>query len=670
MIERTKFFMASVIQRIVTSAFRIERNGVEPVFAVRSGIGVAVALLAGFASGVPIYAVAAGIGAFSVGFASLQGVYRTRAGTMLGMAFAMALSTAVASLCSHSAELAILALAVWGFGYGMIAALGPGASAIGVNATTALIIFERYPMPLHVAAMVALIMFGGGFLQTLLLVILWPIERYPQERHALADAYRELGQYAQAGDASTRVPSTTELIAVRKTLADPRPFGRPLVLAAFQSLLDEAVRIRASLALLTTVGGDKYARLRPVIARALDAIARALDDAHAPDDDALYGMLNTETNDPNLRALYGQIRAAWRSASVPLGRFALPELHYPTRLPSFKSSVTVLREHFHLRSAFGRHAVRLAVTLAAAGVLGDILPVQRGYWITLTAVLVLRPDFTTTLSRGVARIAGTIVGVVAATAIVLAVPNTPHITLALAIFFAAISYAAFQLNYGIFSLTVTAYVVFLLALLGTPESTAVQNRLVATVIGGLLAIGSYLIWPTWESPRTVANLRALINGSLDYTRLLLIGLIDPSARDLTKMRGVRAKLWSVRANAGESLERMLSEPGGTHEIDPDTALGLMAASERLGLANTALSSLYQDSQTAAFPALAPLAAALASASIDGATGLREAYAQVASALEPGTDDTTQALLTACDRIVDSTNTIVELWGRATPATKL
>ena len=78
---------------------------------------------------------------------------------------------------------------------------------------------------------------------------------------------------------------------------------------------------------------------------------------------------------------------------------------------------------------FGRHAVRLAVTLAAAGVLADVLPIQRGYWITLTAALVLRPDFTTTFSRGVARIAGTIVGVVAATAIVVAVPNTPHITL-------------------------------------------------------------------------------------------------------------------------------------------------------------------------------------------------------------------------------------------------
>jgi uncharacterized membrane protein YccC len=659
--------MQQVIQRILTSAFRFERNGIEPVFAVRCGIGVAVALLAGFASGVPIYAVAAGIGAFSVGFASLQGVYRTRVGTMLGMALAMAVSTAVASLCSHSAELGILALAVWGFGYGLSASLGPGASAIGVNATTTLIIFERYPLPLHVAVLVAVIMLAGGLLQTLLLVVLWPIQRYPQERHALADAYRELGEYANASDAPARVPATAELIAVRKALADPRPFGRPLVLAAFQSLLDEAVRIRSSLALLATVGGEKYTRLRPVIAQVLDVIAQALDDAHAPADVALYGMINADTNDPNLRALYGQLRAAWRAASVPLGGVALPELHYPTHLPSFERPLAVMREHLQLNSAFGRHALRLAVTLTAAGVLAHVLPIQRGYWITLTTALVLRPDFTTTLSRGVARIAGTIVGVVAATAIVVAVPHTPHFTLALAIVFAAISYAAFQLNYGLFSLTVTAYVVFLLALLGTPEATAVQNRLVATVIGGLLAILSYLIWPTWESERTVASLRALVEGSLEFTRYLLAGLIDPISRDLTKMRTLRTKLWSTRASAEESLERMLSEPGGTHEIDPDTALGIMAATQRLGLGNAALSHIYQDPQTPAFPALAPLAAALATASIDRATGLREAYSQVADALPNDTGAAGQGLLAACDRIVDSTNTIVELWNRANAA---
>jgi uncharacterized membrane protein YccC len=654
--------MQQVIQRIVTSAFRFERNGIEPVFAVRSGIGVAVALLAGFASGVPIYAVAAGMGAFSTGFASLQGVYRTRAGTMLGMALAMALSSIVASLCAHSVELAVLALAVWGFGYGIIASLGPGLSAIGVNATTALIIFEHFPQPTHIAIGCALVMFAGGLLQTVLLVVLWPIERYPEERHALAAAYRELAGYARASDASSRLPSTAELTVVRKTLADPRPFGRPLVVAAFQSLLNEADRIRSSLAVLATIGGDKYTRLRPVVAQVLDAIAEALDDAHAPDNATLYGTIDAETNDANLAALYGQLRAAWRSASIPLGGIALPRgLPYLTRLPDFERPLGIIRQNLHFGSTFFRHAVRLAVTLAAAGVLAEVLPIQRGYWMTLTVALVLRPDFTTTLSRGVARIAGTIVGVVAATALVLAVPDTPHVYLALAVLFAAVSYAAFQLNYGLFSLMVTAYVVFLLALLGTPEATAVQNRLVATIAGGVLAMASYLIWPTWESARTRTALLLLVNNSLEYTRLLLQGLTDPAARDLSKMRAERTKLWNARATADESLERMLSEPGHTHEIEPDVALGVIAASRRLGLANAALSSFYLDPKMPAFAQLGPLASAFAQASIESAPGLRDAYLRIAQGFEGNSSAAVTALLTSCDRAVDSTNTIVELW---------
>jgi len=116
--------------------------------------------------------------------------------------------------------------------------------------------------------------------------------------------------------------------------------------------------------------------------------------------------------------------------------------------------------------------------------------------------------------------------------------------------------------------------------------------------------------------------------------------------------------------AEESLERMLSEPGSTHEIDPDIALGVMAASERLGLSNAALSSLDQDPQTPAFPALAPLASALANASIDGASGLRDAYTQVANTLATDTSAIAPGVLAACDRVVDSTNTIVELWNRA------
>ena len=657
--------MPNVIQRIVTSAFRIDRNAFEPVFAVRSAIGVVVAILAGYSTGVPIYAVAAGIGAMSAGFGSLQGVYRTRAATMTEMALAMSFSTAIGSLCSHSAELGVLAVGVWGFGYGMIAALGPGAAAIAVNATIALVIFEHFPQPLHVAVGCALIMFAGGLFQTLLLVVLWPIQRYPQERRALAAAYRDLGNYAAGAQSEPRVPLSLALTVVRKTLADPRPFGRRPAAAAFQTLLDEAERIRATLALLTTNGSEEFARVRPQVAATLRGIADALERARAPDE-KLRELLDVPASDATVGALYGQLRAAWRSARVPLGGISIPRsVPYPRHFPQLEAPLATIRKNLRLDSQFGRHAVRLAVVLMIAGVLSHVLPIARGYWITLTAALVLRPDFTTTLSRGLARIAGTIVGAVAATAIVLAVPDTPHVYLTLAIVFAVLGYAAFQLNYALFSLTITAYVVFILSLLGTPESAAVQNRLIATLAGGLLAMLSYAVWPTWEAPHTRKRLRTLVELDFDYTRLLFAGLIDPAKRDLARMREQRVPVWNARSAAEESLERMLAEPLGTHDLEGEVALGITAAEQRLALANTALSSLYEDSSTPAFPELAQMANVLAGVTPDHAQGLRDAYDKAAHALSGRSDANTAALLISCDLVVDSTNTIVELWERAT-----
>jgi len=641
---------------------------VDPVYSVRSGLGVVTAILAGYATGVPIYAVAAGMGALSTGFGSLQGLYRTRAATMLQMSAAMAFSTVVAQLCSHSVELTVLALAVWGFGYGMIAALGPGAAAIGVNAVVALVIFEHFPQPAPIAAGCALAMFAGGLLQTLLVVVLWPIQRYPQERKALAAAYRGLADYAASSSAAERNPPSAPLTAVGSTLADPQPFGRSAATAVFQTLLDEANRIRASLALLASTGNPRFGTARTTVAAALQAISAALEDARAPDDTALRANLDAPPDDPTLRALFGQLRAAWRSADVPLHGIALPRrVPYPMFLPQLDEPLRVLRSQMHLNSPSFRHAVRLAVVLATAGVLAEVVPIARGYWITLTAALVLRPDFTTTLARGFGRIGGTIVGAVAATAIVLAVPGTPHVYLALAIFFAAACYPAFQLSYAAFSIAVTAYVVFILALLGTPEHTAVENRLVATIAGGALAMISYVLWPTWESPNTRERLRVLIDGCIAYSRLMLDGLADSSKRDLTRMGSQRRTVWNARAAAEESLERMLSEPAQTHEIDSGTALGVVAATLRWGLANTALTALFQDPQTPAFPQLAPFAAAIDRVTPDCAEGLRDAYSAVASALENDRRIAARELLGACDLLVDSVNTAVELWRNARPA---
>ena len=662
-----------MLQRIARSAFRIERRAVEPLFVIRCSLGVSISLIAGFTTGQPLYAIAAAVGALSTGFGSLQGIYGTRAATMLAMALAMAFSTAFGTLTAHSLALTLTALAAWGIAYGIFASLGAAAAAVCLNACIALIVFQHLPASGATAVITALCVVAGGLVQTLLLVVLWPVQRYPLERAALAGAYRALQSFAHTLDcAHPELPPIAPLQNVRDTLADPHPFGRNAASAAFATLMAEAERIRATLGQIVAADCTRYDLVRPGVVATLGAIASALEAAAIPADRDAEQTMERSSDDPAVRRLLGQLRAAWRSASVPLRGAGIPSARALRSLfPDFDEARATLRASLSLRSPFGRHAIRTAVVLVLCGLVTHVVHWDRGYWVALTAVIVLRPDFTTTLSRGLARIAGTIVGIVISTALILIVPDTPHVSVAFAIVFATIGYAAFQLNYALYSLTVTAYVVFLLALAGQPEQAAVVNRLAATLCGGALAMLSYAFWPTWESAHTLRRLIEMIEAGRLYTRALLAGLIDPAQRNMRSLNALRNEVWSARARAQESLERMLSEPASTHELDADLAVQVVAASQRIGLANLAFASQYSDDATPPFPEAEPFARAVETA-ISGIVAalerkappfgmqlLRDEYARMADAI-PGDRPGRTSFLANADLLVDGINTASDI----------
>ncbi len=645
----------SAARRIFANVLKIDAGAFDPVFALRSALGVTIAIVVGFYSGQPMFAVAAAMGSISTGFASLQGVYRSRAGVMIVMAFAMALSMLAGAAAARSLPLEIAALAVWGAAYGLISVLGPGSSAVGLNATIALVIFSNFPLDVRTTFEAAGFMLFGGLVQTLLLVASWPVVRYPQERAALAKAFRSLATYARSIDcANPTVPPAEPLSAVRTTLEDPRPFGRRATFAAFQTLLDEALRLRSTLGRIASTNCTGYLPFRDLTGDALDAIAGALEAGREPGDGSRFAQLETRQDDPQVAALFGQLRATWRSAAIPLGGF---HFHYPS-LPhfdrsDFEESLVLLRSNLNLSAPFGRHAVRVGLTLAVVGVLAHVLPIARGYWMTLTASLVLRPDFTTTYVRGVARIAGTLIGVLVATVLVSLLPDATHASLALAICFAAAGYAVFQMNYALYTVTLTAYVVFILSLLGLPEKTAALDRSVATIAGGALAMIGYAVWPTWESPQTRRRLRELLAADRAYIDAVLAGRPTVVERDA---------VWSARTAAEASLERMLGEPVSNDDMPRAAALGIMAASQRLGLANLALNALFA-AEPAQRPRVAPFAASLDRTfdAIDASLGgrrtgiepyaLREAYARLELQGE---------CAMVLDMVVDAVNTIAEI----------
>ena len=77
-----------------------------------------------------------------------------------------------------------------------------------------------------------------------------------------------------------------------------------------------------------------------------------------------------------------------------------------------EANAKLLRANLTFDSAACRHALRLAAALIVATILYRTLPGSHEYWIAIAALMVLRPDFDTTITRGLGRAGGTVTGAV------------------------------------------------------------------------------------------------------------------------------------------------------------------------------------------------------------------------------------------------------------------
>jgi hypothetical protein len=144
------------------------------------------------------------------------------------------------------------------------------------------------------------------------------------------------------------------------------------------------------------------------------------------------------------------------------------------------------------RSAATVYAVRLLVTVVAGSELYRYLGIQSGYWIPMTALLVQKPAFYETLTRALARVGGTMAGAWVATLAAHYVHPGPWWLAGTAAFFAFWTYATNSVNYGLFSLFITSYIVFLLSLDQIPGPEIAHRRLMCTAAGALIALVIHL----------------------------------------------------------------------------------------------------------------------------------------------------------------------------------
>lgn len=143
------------------------------------------------------------------------------------------------------------------------------------------------------------------------------------------------------------------------------------------------------------------------------------------------------------------------------------------------------------------YALRLACAAMGAVLASHLANLPNGYWAPMTAVMVLKPKLDETYSRGLQRVAGTLLGAGGATLVAAMLQPGPWALALLILAMAWASYALQRVNYAALSTAISAYVVFLLALVAMPEPEAASHRILATLVGSGIAVAVDLLGWLW-----------------------------------------------------------------------------------------------------------------------------------------------------------------------------
>lgn len=144
------------------------------------------------------------------------------------------------------------------------------------------------------------------------------------------------------------------------------------------------------------------------------------------------------------------------------------------------------------------YSLRLMVTVGISTEIYRRLHFASGYWVPMTALLVLKPGLADTASRAIARTAGTVAGAWLVTVLVSHFPPSPVALAVFTVLFAWLSYATLNVNYAIFSVCITGYIVFLLSLAQLPGAELAKRRAFCTAVGGAIALTVRLVVIRWR----------------------------------------------------------------------------------------------------------------------------------------------------------------------------
>ncbi|MCX4579244.1 FUSC family protein [Streptomyces sp. NBC_01571] len=566
----------SSLVTISRDGLRIQRALAAPSAIARAVLSVLLATVLGLVLDDPVAGAMASVGAFICGIGTLLSPLRHPVVNALGMAAAFSAMAVLGALVHGTTWLFLLVLAVAAFATGLWRTMGIAPGIRGCLAVIGLMITADLAPDVHGGLVIAgWIAVGTGLVVVVQLLPPYG-PRFAAQRRALAALYQSLAE-ASVAAGSAGLGGSAPFTAARQALDLLPQLSRPAAAAMF-GLLGEAERIRRALhTVRLTVAAAGNQEALAAAAQVLGDISRTVASGreHRTPEEAWTLLESWVAVSPvrGPRDLAARLRTAEqlarRSTDDRLGGVLEPHTEVPglyAGTPSVARTARRVRAQLHPQSPIFRHAVRLAVGVVLAEVIGRSIGgwgglgiSTHGFWVALTTMLVLFPEYGHTLARGWGRAAGAVLGGLFAW--VLSLPNWTPVGLAVvAVVLAAASFATLRTGQLMLNLWLTTWIVFLIHHVGGLPGPTAWARAADTVVGAAIAVLIFLVWPTWSTQRVPGLLAEWLRVQDRLLPELLTGYADVGATDPAAVDALRARSRQVREHLEAAVEQSHAEP--------------------------------------------------------------------------------------------------------------
>lgn len=559
------------------------------------------------------------LGALATALSDVPGTAQhKRNGTLIAISFIF-LTALITFLISPYPVLMTIWIVVCCFASGMLLVYGNRGGNIGIACmlTMVSIMGENPVGPAQALNHCLLILIGGvwyGFLS----LMLWQIRPYLSVQQMLSECIAETARYleeragfyeedaneefdnifrsvlAQQVVVSEKQEAVRELLLKRRSAQEGSTSINKSMVLIFLDITDLAEQIMASqtdyIALHKVFGYtgilEKFHRLILEFAGELHVISAAVaaGQRSLPKSNLRYEIEKVQQAIAEIRKTLPTVQERTRLIMLNSILHNLQDmsqriynLHRLTRLERVKDEIIdprlelssfttrnrydleILLNNLSFQSHIFRHAMRVSIATVTGYLLGQLLHLERVYWVLLTIVVILKPGFGISKARSYQRLIGTFIGALFAAGVLFLTDNNTVIFIIMLIcILGAYSFMTHLYTLAVFF--VTPFIVFLLHFMHPAHLEHVTLRVLDTVIGGVITLmANLLLWPTWEKNYLPNHMIKMVKDSARYFSQMM-RIYTGQEMVMNDYKLARKDTTVSAANLMSAFQRMLSEP--------------------------------------------------------------------------------------------------------------